>query len=1014
MRILRQRPITRLWRVWISWTGRCALGLAILACSVPAFAQFPTQRRGPPIRARPDTGPTRSDSARALADSAARDSALVKWSSPDSTMASLMKRPGYTVTRYQATTVSFNAITDAIALRFGSSDKQVAVQRGSQVVVADTSITYNERTKEADVRGKRIVVSDPTSGQADVVGSGQLTYSLADRSGHITNPTFSIVNGTERWFIRADVGKPVLGDSLHGKATAFYGRGGQLTSCTDSIPDYHFEFKELKRSSTNTLVARPAVLYIRDVPVLWLPFIFQDTRAGRHSGILTPRFGLSDIIRNSPSYRRNVEDFGYYFAVNDYMDARLALDWRSSAGATPQDPGWMRYKGEWNYRWLDRFIDGHLATDYTRQRDGLTNLAVNLMHTQEFSRDARLNADMNYVTSTQLQRQNSFNPYAVLATISSQVAFTDKLGPAQFSLGGTRKQYPGRQQLEQTLPTFSLTTGPLALSKSLTWTPNLSYSASSVQHIDQPGPFTQFYRTNPATGFLDSTAINRSQSNSTLSFDTPLQIFGYDLRNSFHVTDQRNNFPQQFQILDVTTGAVRDTRVFARTYNTGIDWTPDFQLPPFARSLFNLSPSVSLQNVDPGPFWIRTERTNGRFVHQSKRPSFGVSATPTIFGLLPGFGPFLRFRHSLTPSLSYSYAPGAAVDTAYLAATGRTKAGYLGSLIQNTVSFGLQQNIEAKVRNPTDTNPDASRKIKLLSMQFTPLSYNIEQARYTHRPLSGFTTDNFGYTVRSDLLPGFDLQVDYSLFQGSVLSDTARFKPYRDRVAASFSLSQDQNPFIEVSKLFGRAVPPAAGPTNGLQPDSNRAFQRRLADQPVAGSRGLGGTQYVIPPSKGWQASFTFSSARPRPPVGGHPIYFDPAARCQQLQAFSPFFYNQCITNAQTTPSTDTPIQGITAGAQPYVIPPTTSLGSSLTFPLTEKWAASWQTTYDLERHEFASHIVSLQRDLHDWRAVFAFTQSPNGNFSFNFFIALKAEQDLKFNYNRATIRNSGGYVTPY
>jgi hypothetical protein len=38
---------------------------------------------------------------------------------------------------------------------------------------------------------------------------------------------------------------------------------------------------------------------------------------------------------------------------------------------------------------------------------------------------------------------------------------------------------------------------------------------------------------------------------------------------------------------------------------------------------------------------------------------------------------------------------------------------------------------------------------------------------------------------------------------------------------------------------------------------------------------------------------------------------------------------------------------------------------------------------------------------MHDWDAIFAFTKAPNGNFAFNFFIALKAEPDLKFNYDR-------------
>ena len=39
--------------------------------------------------------------------------------------------------------------------------------------------------------------------------------------------------------------------------------------------------------------------------------------------------------------------------------------------------------------------------------------------------------------------------------------------------------------------------------------------------------------------------------------------------------------------------------------------------------------------------------------------------------------------------------------------------------------------------------------------------------------------------------------------------------------------------------------------------------------------------------------------------------------------------------------------------------------------------------------------------------AIFAFTRGPNGNFAFNFFIALNAQPDLKFNFDRQTYRQS-------
>ena len=90
-------------------------------------------------------------------------------------------------------------------------------------------------------------------------------------------------------------------------------------------------------------------------------------------------------------------------------------------------------------------------------------------------------------------------------------------------------------------------------------------------------------------------------------------------------------------------------------------------------------------------------------------------------------------------------------------------------------------------------------------------------------------------------------------------------------------------------------------------------------------------------------------------------------------------------------------------------MPPQSSLAASLAFSLTPRWSAQWQTTYDFTRHNFASQVVTLQRDLHDWKAVFSFTQSPTGSFGFTFFVALKAEPALKFNYDRTSYRAPPG-----
>src|SRR5690606_29093348 len=51
--------------------------------------------------------------------------------------------------------------------------------------------------------------------------------------------------------------------------------------------------------------------------------------------------------------------------------------------------------------------------------------------------------------------------------------------------------------------------------------------------------------------------------------------------------------------------------------------------------------------------------------------------------------------------------------------------------------------------------------------------------------------------------PGFDLGVDYSLFLGSVLSDSAEFKPYRESVRFGFQLTENSAIVRGVQRLFG-------------------------------------------------------------------------------------------------------------------------------------------------------------------------------------------------------------------
>jgi hypothetical protein len=938
-------------------------------------------------------------------DSAHKDT-LVKWPTPDSVMQRLLDKRGYSITRYLGDTARFDTQTHALDL-LPAKKHNAVVQRDSETIVSDSGIYYRQDTRHGVTGGHYVIVPPASSGTSQIVGHGREDFDLARHAFTVSQARLPY----DVWFMTVNHAEIVEDTTTAKRSSTTYVHGGSLTSCDDSIPDYRFVYDHAKRTSANTIVAAPAVLYIKDIPILWLPFLFSDTRSGRHSRLLPPQFGLGDVVRNSPTYRRNVDHLGYYWALNDYMDASTWLDWRSSAGATPADPGWLRLNGDWDYKWLDRFMSGRVGLGYTEQRDGLTNLALTWEHTEAFSSTATLNTNINYVTSTTLQRQNTFNPYQALATIASSATFTDKFGPTSLNIGGTQTQYPGRQQLLRSFPTVSLTSTPISLGSNFSWTPGFSYSEQSTLHMDQPGPGAEVYNVNPTTGRLDSTAsTSRGSFQSTTSFDTPITIFGYNIGNSFHIAQQQNNFPDQYTIYDVETGAITDTRIFASTYRTDIDWTPAFALPPIGRNLFNLTPTLSLQNVDPGPYWVATERSDGQFIQQSKRPTIGLSASPTIYGLFPGFGPFTRFRHSIQPTLSWTYAPAQSVSDAYLAALGETRQGYLGSLRQDAVSLGITQSLDAKYHKRGDTT-DHAESIKLVSLVFNPLTYDIERAKYAQAHglslMRGFTSPTWGYSLSSDLLPGLDFSSSYSLFQGDAISDTAVFKPYLSTVSATVNFSRTQNPFTKFAEIFGRAVPeplprpPTGTPISASPTDS--AQTQQIATMPVAGTADFS-NRFITPPTDGWKASLSFALSRPRPPVGSNVIQVDPAARCAQIAAGNEFLQQYCLAQQIAAPTTDLPVNSTIAGGSLYALPPTASINSDIAFNLTPKWSAHWTTTYDVVHHAFASQIVDLQRELHDWRAIFGYTQSPNGNFAFTFTIALKADPDVKFDYNRATV----------
>ena len=1059
----------------------CAAVPGALAAQQPAPASAaqvpaPGDTTRPPARrdsTRRDSTP-RDSTRRAGRDSTGRDTSLFVFAPEDSVIKALRARPNYNVVRYQGDTVRFGARDHVLTLR----GKPSAVERDKALLVGPT-IRYDDSTQivtaSADSTSRdSVVLRDPSQG-SDVVVRTSVRYNLNERRGIVRGFSTSATQG-QTWYVMGGTGAIAAADSLttpnvpkgaEGQRV-FYAHDASVTSCDEEKPHYHFVARDVKMVSKRLLVIRPATLYIGDVPVLWLPFVYQDTRPGPRSGLLRPTFGPAELLRNSPTYQRSVRHFGYYSAINDYADASTWIDYRS--GARPggfYGFGEFTVNAETRYRSIDHQLNGDLAIKRTALTNGQRSLDVYFNHTQQFTQDRNLRASINFSQNTTIQRINQFDPNAVLGSIRSNAAYSDRFGPVSASVSAAATEYAGRPDRELDFPTLTLNAQTISVTPWLDWTPTLSVNNTQQFRIQTPGALGYSYFTN-AAGNIDSSRVNASTRQTTIAFGTPIKVFGFQVSLPVSYNEQVQNFPQRLQLY----ANIRDTtskqfRTFTQTFNTNFDVQPSIALPAAFQGTWNISPTVNLINVDQGGLFYRSQYTGGAYVSGAKRLTYGLTSAPTLYAFLPGFGPIERIRNSINPSLSYTYSPTANVSDEYLAAIGAARQTYLGSLKQNRITLGLSTNFEAKMRarpvTPTtpgpkpeagvatvggsagaspasppasdSTSPNAAlaggppipnapliptsggsanaeqKKIKLLSLQFSSASYDFARADTTGR---GFVDPTFTYTATSDLIPGFTLGSDYSLYRGDPTSDTARFKPYRTRTSVSFQLDRNSAVFGALSRLFGLRsgnTAPVPSPTQNSADQvagGDPFFGRQAIASRVAGSAPYDARNAVAP--QNFTMSVTYTEQRQRPDIVGATL-LTPAAECAAAginQSLQPAAYQTCLTANLTNPYNPTTALGTgPRGSSVFITPPQRSLSLNTAFHITQKWAATWSTVYDAERKQFASNTVSLQRELHDWRASFNFTQSPNGNFAFSFNIALKAEPDLKFDYNRQTVRSS-------
>ncbi|MFN2570600.1 MAG: LPS-assembly protein LptD, partial [Gemmatimonadales bacterium] len=854
----------------------------------------------------------------------------------DAVIDSLLKLPEFRVTRYVSETLVVQGDSQTIFLR-----REAFVEREGTQLEAD-SIRYHEASCQLDATGDPHLFDQGTV----LVGEG-MRYDTCIRRGTVRDALTDFQQGGAKWYVRGNL-------AVDSGSTRVYAHSANFTSDPQPVPDYHFAAGQVKWINKRTMVARPAVLYVRDVPIMWLPFIFQDIRGGRRSGILFPRFGLNDLVRPTRRYSRHISDLGYYFAINDYVDALVTGDWFAGR--------YVQVHGQAQYRWLDRFMQGSLTYSRMSQLDHPgVNTRVGWSHSQRFDSRTSLNAHVDYATNGTLIQRNSLNPWEVTARIGSTLNFDKRFSWGAFNVGGTRYQDLSQGGIEQSFPTVTLTPSAVAIAPWITWSPTFSFT--NQQRFHQAGGSLLIPALPSDTNPVDTLSLFRDDRTSTLTFSTPLRIGRWNWVNNFRVVDARSNGRQEFAFTADSTGSIRRL-LFGQTFETDIDWSTSINLPPLFSGTWKIQPGVSIANQTGGfPFMVRNELSGGRYVHQGKRLSFSLGASPTFFGFFAGFGPFSRIRHSISPIISYQYAPGTTISEEFARVvdpTGRSLTARGDP--QQTISLGFSQNFEAKLKPAAgDTASDREpRKIRLLSISTSAISFNFEQAKIPGRV--GWQTQGMSNTFLSDLLPGFQLSISHDLWKGQAGTDSARFNPFLQSMQASFQVTPAT--LQGISRFLGLRPRPAAQPAavdtmtavEGRRDDLRR-YQGASRDPYGMRGPGVGGVSGGYGGGTGFSLGVQLSSTRSRGDTSRAALH--------------------------------------RAGRE--------TAGLSLQFSPTRNWTASWITQYDIVTRQFAAHSLSFQRDLRRWRASFGFQKTAAGNFAFLFNIVLTDQPDIKFDYDQHT-----------
>jgi len=573
------------------------------------------------------------------------------------------------VIRYDGRVIEFIVPKDRIVL---DGDAHLTYR---ELELNARKVTFDSEQQTLVAEGKPQIVE-----KGDKVEGQLMTYDMETRQGTIYQATTNYERGLYHGSRIRKVGDNQL-DVL----------GGSYSTCDQEAPHYHFSARWMKIYLKDKLVAKPVVFYLRNVPILALPFYVFPIKPGRHSGFLFPQFEFGFNNRTG----QFVRNAGYYWAPNDYMDLAASGDYYQA------QPTWV-LRAEGNYKLLYAFegrFDGRFERNDLTGRD---DYAFNADHSQDVTPRTRLVARGNFVSSreynasatsggTLQQRLNRF--------LVSSVSMSHSADWAAFNAVVDRRQ---DLDADQSLLIDSDGTGPLTGARigSFASLSNLTVSAPSLS-VSFPtrtlGSYSVFKDT-PLAKALQTTYVSLSS-----------RFLSYSTRRAFVRSYAGDTLSGLSPVLDqqIVTRRGASSAFAISDSRRLMGW-------------LNFAPSLSGNAV------VFDFDELGHKVVPAATWSSAAGMSTTLYRTFKTPLKALSVRHSVTPAVAIGYSPEFSGLT-FLDSLGLRRERFrsfgdigISGFKRGSVSYGLEQRFAARYQRG-----DQVLKMDNLLTSNTSASYNL-------------------------------------------------------------------------------------------------------------------------------------------------------------------------------------------------------------------------------------------------------------------------------------------------